>query len=208
MKWQQSGARLIHVVDLDGALAGRRRNLGSLKNICTATKVPIQFGGGLRNLAAVEDVLRVGVERAVIGTKALDLKLLKQLVKRFGSRIVVGLDVRDDNIQIHGWKKQIKLLKLDSFCKEIERVGVKHIVITDVSRDGTLMGPNIVLLKKLCRLTKMNVIASGGISSLHDLKRLKALQLENLWGIIIGKALYEQRFELTEAIQVTNGGDV
>ncbi|PIQ87275.1 MAG: 1-(5-phosphoribosyl)-5-[(5-phosphoribosylamino)methylideneamino]imidazole-4-carboxamide isomerase [Candidatus Omnitrophica bacterium CG11_big_fil_rev_8_21_14_0_20_45_26] len=201
MKWQQDGAEMIHVVDLDGALAGKRKNLGSLKNICQAVKAPIQFGGGLRSVQAVADVFQTGVSRAVIGTKALDLKMLTQLINRFGDKIVVGIDIKNGIIQIQGWLKQVKLIKLESFCKEIERIGVKHIVLTDVSRDGTLMGPNVTELKNICTKTSMNVIASGGISTLKDFKFLKALECSNLWGVIVGKALYEQRFTLQEAIQ-------
>ena len=200
LKWQREGAKMIHVVDLDGALTGRRKNLGSLKNICAVSKVPIQFGGGLRSFHAVEDIFYTGVARAVLGTKALDLKLLKQLVKKFGERIVVGLDVRAGHIQIHGWRKQVHVVQLESFCGEIESIGVRHLVFTDVSRDGTLLGVNIESLEKLLRSTKLNVIVSGGVSKLSDIKMLKLLRYNNLWGVIIGKALYENRFTLPEAI--------
>ena len=203
-KWQDEGAELIHVVDLDGALSGRRKNLGSLKNICAVAKVPIQFGGGLRSVRAVEEVFCTGVRRAVIGTKALDFKLLKQLIKRFADRIVVGLDIRNENIQIHGWSKQIHVVKPESFCAEIERLGVQHVVFTDVSRDGTLLGLNTNLLTKLFTGIKIQVIVSGGIASLDDLKALKKIheKLPNLEGVIVGKALYEKRFTLPEAIQL------
>ncbi len=200
-KWQKEGAKLIHVVDLDGALTGRRKNLGSLKNICAVAKVPIQFGGGLRTLQSVEEIFAAGISRAVIGTKALDLKLLKQLVKKFTDRIVVGLDVRHNILQIQGWRKQVKVVELDSFCKEIERIGIQHVVHTDVLRDGTLLGPNVQALEKICGATEMNVIASGGVSKLDDLRTLSAMPHSNLWGIIIGKALYEKRFSLPEAIR-------
>jgi len=203
-KWQREGAELIHVVDLDGALTGRRKNLGSLKNICTVLKVPIQFGGGLRSMQSVEEIFKAGIKRAVLGTKALDLKLLKQLVKKYGDRIVVGLDVRDGIIQIHGWKKQVKVVEFGSFCKEIERIGVRHVVYTDVSRDGTLLGLNVPSLDKIFKATKINVIVSGGISTLDDLRMLKKMKYPNLWGVIVGKALYEKRFTLPEAIAVAN----
>ena len=205
LKWATEGAKLIHVVDLDGALSGRRKNLGSLKNICKISKTPIEFGGGLRTLNAVEDVVSAGISRAVIGTKALDLKLLTQLVKKFGEKIVVGLDVKNGHIQVHGWKKQIKVVELDSFCKEIERIGVKHVVFTDVTRDGTLAGPNIKSLVDILKKSKMNFVLSGGISSLDDLEKVKKLPYDNLYGIIIGKALYEKKFTLPEAISLVEG---
>ena len=202
-KWQIDGARLIHVVDLDGALTGRRKNLGSLKNICSATKAEIQFGGGLRTLKAVEEVFATGVSRAVIGSKALDLKLLKQLVKNFGNRIVVGLDVRNGQIQIHGWSKAVQIVKPESFCAEIEKLGVRHVVFTDVSRDGTLLGPNTDGLTRFFGKTEINVIVSGGVSSIDDLIAINKLKekLPNIYGVIVGKALYEQRFTLPEAIR-------
>lgn len=205
LKWQLEGAELVHVVDLDGAASGRRKNLGSLKNICAISEGPIQFGGGLRDLKSVQDVLEAGISRAVIGTKALDLKLLGQLAKKFSSKIVVGLDVRDGNIQIHGWKKQVKLIELKSFFQEIERVGVQHVVYTDVSRDGTLKGVNIKSLEKIFQMTNVNIIVSGGISSLDDIKALKKMTYPNLWGVITGKALYENRFTLPEAIAISKG---
>lgn len=204
-KWEREGASMIHVVDLDGALAGRRKNLGSLKNICSVVKIPVQFGGGLRSLNSIDEVFSVGVSRAVVGTKALDLKLLRQMVNRFGDRIVVGLDVRHGNIQIHGWSKQVQVVKVDSFCAEIEKVGVKHLVYTDVSRDGTLLGPNLIELKKIIMRTKLNVIISGGISGLKDIRAIKMLRLQNLRGVIVGKALYEKRFTLAEAVASAHG---
>lgn len=202
LKWQLKGASLVHVVDLDGALTGRRKNIGSLKNICRVAKVPIQFGGGLRSIQAVEEVLRLGVSRVVLGTKAMDLKLLKELIKRFHQKIAVGLDLRDGRIQVDGWKKQIHLVTPDSFCHEIERIGVQWLIFTDVSRDGTLLGPNMEGLQAILKMTSMNVIASGGISSLDDLKRLKSLFHPNFFGVIVGKALYEKCFELTDAIRL------
>ncbi len=206
LKWQKEGAQMIHVVDLDGALTGKRKNIGSLKNICAVSKVPIQFGGGLRTVEAVKEVLKVGVARAVIGTKALDLKLLKQFLTKFGpERIVVGLDVRNGNIQTHGWKKQIRFMKVGSFCTEIEKIGVKNIVFTDVSRDGTLLGANIEEFQTFLAGTQMNVIVSGGIATLNDIKALRRLRMEHLSGIIVGKALYESRFTLKAGMEAANG---
>ncbi len=205
LKWQREGAKMIHVVDLDGAATGRRKNLGSLKNICQAVRVPIQFGGGLRSVQAIEEVFSVGVSRAVIGTKVFDLKMLKQLVKKFSDRIVVSLDVRGDALQIGGWKSQVKLMKIDSLCKELEKLGVQNAIYTDVVRDGTLSGPNFEKTEHLLETTGLKIVVAGGISDLKDLKKLKALKHPNLFGVIIGKALYEKRFELPEALALVNG---
>ena len=200
LKWQKEGAKLVHVVDLDGAREGVRKNLGSLKNILAVAKVPIQFGGGLRTFEAVRDVLQVGVHRVVIGTKALDTELLKRLVKAFGDRIAVGLDIRNGVIQTEGWQSGDKTLTPEKFCEQLESIGIRTVVITDVARDGMMQGPNIELLKKLLKTAKINLIASGGISSASDLENLSNLKARNLVGAIIGKAIYEQKIKLDDVI--------
>jgi phosphoribosylformimino-5-aminoimidazole carboxamide ribotide isomerase len=200
LKWQKEGAKLVHVVDLDGAREGIRKNLGSLKNILAVAKIPIQFGGGLRTFEAVEDVLKVGVHRVVIGTKALDVELLSRLVHVFGDQIVVGLDIRNGVIQTEGWQSGDKTLTPEKFCKQLEAIGVRTVVITDVARDGMMQGPNIDLLKKLLNATNINLIASGGISGASDLQNLANLRAKNLVGAIIGKAIYEQKIKLDDVI--------
>jgi phosphoribosylformimino-5-aminoimidazole carboxamide ribotide isomerase len=200
LKWQKEGAKLVHVVDLDGAREGVRKNLGSLKNILAVAKIPVQFGGGLRTFEAVEDVLKVGACRAVIGTKALDTELLMRLITAFGDRIAVGLDIRNGVIQTEGWQSGDKTLTPEKFCKQLEHIGVQTAIITDVARDGMMQGPNIDLLKKLLKRTNINLIASGGISSASDLENLAALDAKNLVGAIIGKAIYEQKLKLDEVI--------
>ena len=199
LKWQREGAKMVHVVDLDGALEGARKNLGSLKNILSVTKIPVQFGGGLRTYEAVEEVIKAGVSRVVIGTKALDTVLVKKLVKQFKDKIVVGLDIRSGVIQTHGWKESQNSIALEDFCQTLERIGVKTIICTNIERDGTLSGPDTLLVKKVLNAAKVNVIASGGVSSLEDIKNLLKIKAENFEGVIVGKALYEQRFSLREA---------
>ncbi|MBI4395414.1 MAG: 1-(5-phosphoribosyl)-5-[(5-phosphoribosylamino)methylideneamino]imidazole-4-carboxamide isomerase [Candidatus Omnitrophica bacterium] len=200
-KWQREGAKLVHVVDLDGAKEGARQNLGSLKNIVAVAKIPIQFGGGLRTYEAVQEVLQIGVWRAVLGTKALDTDLITKLVQKFKERIAVGIDIRDGVIQTHGWQSSEQNIKLRDFCRQIEKVGVKTIICTDVSRDGTLRGPNPKFLQMVLKTAQVNVIASGGISDLSDLKALLRIKASNLEGIIVGKALYEGKFTLQQAIE-------
>ena len=200
-KWQQEGAQLVHVVDLDGARDGVRRNLGSLKNILAVAKARVQFGGGLRTYEAVEEILKTGVWRAVVGTKALDAKLITRLVQKFRERIAAGLDIRDGVIQTQGWQSSDTTFTLEDLCKQLEQVGVQTIICTDVTRDGTMQGPNVELLKKLLRLTKMNVILSGGVSSLSDLKKLSRVKAHHFEGVILGKALYERKIALHDAIE-------
>ena len=200
-KWQAEGAKLVHVVDLDGALHGHRKNLGSLKNILSVAKIPIQFGGGLRTFEAVKEVLNAGVSRVVIGTKALDLDFIAKLIDHFTNRIVIGIDVRNNVIQTHGWQASESSYTLDSFLKQLEQIQVRAIICTDVSRDGTLQGPNFDLLSNLLRMTKMDVIFSGGVSDMVHLKRFSEIKAKNFKGVIIGKALYERKFMLSEAIK-------
>ena len=200
LKWQKEGARLVHVVDLDGAREGVRKNLGSLKNILAVAKIPIQFGGGLRTFEAVQDVLKVGVRRVVIGTKAFDTQLLKRLVQAFGDRVAVGLDIRNGVIQTEGWQSGDKSLTPEKFCEQLEAIGVRTIVVTDVARDGMMQGPNVELLKKLLKTAKINLIASGGIASTSDFRNLANLKAKNLIGVIVGKAIYEQKIKLNEVI--------
>ncbi len=205
-KWQREGARLVHVVDLDGAKAGVRKNLGSLKNILTvAKKAKIQFGGGLRNFKAVEEILKAGVWRAVVGTKAFDTDLLKQLVSKFKERIAVGIDVKDGLIQTHGWQSHDKTMSIQMFCDQLEKMGVTTIICTDVSRDGTLSGANLQFLNELLDSTSMNIILSGGVSDLSDIKKLAKVKAKNFEGVIVGKALYEKRFSLTAALSELEG---
>ncbi len=200
-KWQQDGAQLVHVVDLDGAKEGVRRNLGSLKNILAVAKVKVQFGGGLRTFESVKDILSIGVWRAVVGTKAFDFEFLKRLVSEFSDRIAVGIDVRDGLIQTHGWQSQDESVSLGDFLKELETIGVQTIICTDISRDGTLSGPNLDFLNEVLRATKMNVVLSGGVSNIEDIKKISKIKSKNFEGVIIGKALYEKRFSLPDAIK-------
>ncbi len=200
-KWQKEGAKLVHVVDLDGAKEGVRRNLGSLKNILKVAKAKIQFGGGLRSFEAVQEVLQAGVWRAVVGTKAFDFDLLKKLVQDFKERIAVGIDVRDGMIQTHGWQANDSSLSVPEFCKQLEEIGVNTIIYTDISRDGTLSGANISFLKDLLDSTSMNIVLSGGVSDLSDIKQIARIKAKNFEGVIVGKALYEKRFLLSDAIK-------
>lgn len=199
-KWQHEGAKLVHVVDLDGAKEGVRRNLGSLKNILAVAKVPIQFGGGLRSYEAVSEILKAGVWRAVLGTKATDNDLIKTLAREFGGRIAVSLDIRDGFIQTHGWQKSERRITLEAICPRLEKVGIQTVICTDVRRDGMLSGPNIELLNQVLKITKMKVILSGGVADLKDLKQLSQIRAKNFEGVIVGKALYEQRMTLREVM--------
>lgn len=202
--WIKSGAELLHIVDLDGAFTGKPKNLNIVKKIAENVSVPIEFGGGVRKIETIRTLLKeYGIERVVLGTKAvLDRDFLKKAFAQFKERIIVSIDAKADKVLIKGWRssnKNTDLLKLADILKDI---GFKELIYTDTLKDGTLSGPNIKGIKTLLKETKLNVIASGGISSLDDIYKLKKLEKEGLVGVIIGKALYEGRFTLSQALKL------
>ena len=201
-RWEDEGARYLHVVDLDGAFEGEPRNWDGVRAILRAVQIPIQLGGGLRRRSQVEDALQMGVTRIVLGTKACDSPdLVSALVQDFGARVVVGVDARDGVVAVKGWTEKTTLPAVE-FAHQISGLGVQNIMFTDVATDGMLAGPNYPAIASLCATVTCNVIASGGVSRLEDVQRLQRLAAElpgkNLVGVIIGKALYDGRIRLTE----------
>ncbi len=202
-KWEEMGAKFLHMVDLDGALAGVPKNLDLIQQVCQSVNIPVQLGGGIRTDAAVELVLSKGVSRVIIGTRAYeDDEFVKRLIKTFGTeRIAIGIDAAGDTILSKGWTESTGI---DAFAlaKKMESLGVGMIIYTNTLKDGTLESPQIELAKKMLDAVSIKVIISGGISSLQDIRDLKALGSANLYGVITGKALYEQRLDLKEAIKI------
>jgi phosphoribosylformimino-5-aminoimidazole carboxamide ribotide isomerase len=191
------GATHLHLVDLDGAKSGIRINTKTIQDIVEKTNAHIQVGGGMRSLSDVEELLKIGVSRVIIGTLALENKALLQLmINKYPHQIIVSIDATNGLIATHGWKN-ISTIDSLSYCKELESMGIDTIVYTDISKDGMLLGPNFEIYEKLSKETKLNIIASGGISNLNDLIKLNDL---SLYGVITGKALYEKRFTLKEAL--------
>lgn len=201
--WARQGAELIHVVDLDGAMSGKAKNLDIAKEIIKAVGVPVQFGGGLRSLEIIKELLTAGAFRVVLGTKAIeDEKFLRKAFKAFKDKIIISLDAKSDNIVTRGWAKSPGNKKVFMFAKALKEIGFKQVIYTDVLKDGSLKGPNIRAIKNLLVETNMGVIASGGVSSLEDISKLKLLEKKGLIGAIVGKALYEGRFTLAEALRL------
>ena len=198
-EWENQGATFLHLVDLDGALAGRSMNEPAIRSILKAVSIPVQIGGGIRSRDGVASMLDLGVKRVIIGTKAAkNPEFIGEVVEEFGTDcIVAGIDAKDGKVAIEGWEKLSCLSALD-LCKKMKDFGVQHIVYTDISRDGMLTGPNVPATKELTRETGLDIIASGGVSSMEDLRRLYE---EGIKGAIIGKALYEKRIDLLEAIR-------
>lgn len=197
--WCEQGATFLHLVDLDGALAGHSVNEEAIERIVKTVSVPLQLGGGIRSEEAIAGMLKLGVTRCIIGTKAVENpEFIRDMISKFGSeRIVVGVDAKDGLVAVEGWEKVSELTALE-LCKTMKSYGVKHIVYTDIAKDGMLLGPNISYTRQLTKETGINVIASGGVSSMEDLSRLYDAGIQ---GAIIGKALYEKRVDLKEAVK-------
>jgi phosphoribosylformimino-5-aminoimidazole carboxamide ribotide isomerase len=201
--FEAAGARMIHVVDLDGAFADKNsKNRAVVCEIIGAVGIPVQFGGGLRSEDDVRQMIEFGASRVVIGTLAAESpETLEKFVQLFGSRICVGIDARGGMVLTHGWEREGEL-SAASLARRVAGAGVGRIVYTDVSRDGMLSGVNVEQSGSIARESGLRVTASGGVSSLEDLRRLKAVEEFGVDSVIVGKALYEGRFTLQEALSV------
>ena len=198
--WQEKGASFLHLVDLDGALAGYSVNEEVIRRIADTVSIPIEIGGGIRSKEAVERMLDLGVRRVIIGTKAAEHpEFLRDMVRTFGEEaIVAGVDAKDGMVAVEGWEK-VSSLTASDLCLTMKEYGVRHIVYTDISRDGMLSGPNVEATRKLTEDTGLDIIASGGVSCMKDLQDLHEAGIR---GAIIGKALYENRIDLKEAVRL------
>lgn len=194
-KWEESGARYLHLVDLDGAFTGELKNKAVIKRIVDNLDIPIQVGGGIRTLERAKELLALGVERIIVGTSAVKKKgFVEELVKELGKKVVVSIDAKDGYVCVDGWVNTSSIKAVD-FAKELEEKGVKTIVYTDIAKDGTMIGPNFDELKNLSECVDINIVASGGIGSKEHVDKLKSLEL---YGAIVGKALYEGKISLKE----------
>ena len=206
LRWVEGGARALHVVDLDGARAGAPANLEHVRRIASEVDVPIQVGGGLRSSEAVDAALDAGAQRVVLGTAAYrDVDLLDGAVQRLGDRLVVSVDARDGRLAAQGWIEQTEL-PVESVIARLGDRGVRRYVFSSIERDGMLAGPDLDGIEQVARTVRGSFIYSGGISSLEDLRTLAALRQVNLAGVIVGKALYEQRFTVAEAQRALEEG--
>ena len=198
-----AGAEMIHVVDLDGAFGGAESpNRAVVKEIVEAIDVPVELGGGIRSLKDVQELCGARVARVVVGTVAAESpQLLKDFVHDFASRVCVGIDAREGRVMTRGWESATPLLAVE-LARSVAECGVERIVYTDIARDGMLSGPNIEQTLAVARAANVNVTASGGVSSLDDIKRLRDAGDSRLDSVIVGKALYEGKFKLEEAISV------
>jgi len=197
LKWQSMGASRIHIVDLDGAASGSLGNTDIIREIASAVLVPTQLGGGLRHLATIEQILKIGVERVILGTAAIeDRELVRAVCRRYRDSIIVGIDAREGYVATHGWREQTQIKTLDLATSMVE-LGVKRFIYTDITRDGTLTEPNFTAIMELVNTMNVPVIAAGGISSLSHLLLLKKIGVE---GAIVGRALYTGDIHLKQAL--------
>ena len=206
LKWQQAGAELLHLVDLDGAFAGEPRNKGAIEAILKALSIPAQLGGGIRDIATIEAYLSLGLSRVIIGTAAQrNPELVLEACRKFPGRIVVGIDAKSGMVAVQGWAEVTGITAVE-LAKKFEDCGVAAIIYTDISRDGMMAGPNIDATKTLAEAISIPVIASGGVSSLKDIENLMAIEQSGVTGAITGKAIYTGAINLAEAISLTKRG--
>lgn len=195
----EAGARRLHVVDLDGAFEGLPRNLDVVTAIVQAVDIPVELGGGIRDMAAVDEVLRRGVQWVILGTAAVEQpELVDEACRRHPGRILVGIDARNGQVAVRGWVEGTAVDAV-ALARDMGRRGVEEIIFTDIARDGTLQGPNLEALARVAAAGP-RVIASGGVSSLDDVRALTALEAQGVVGVIIGKALYTGAVDLKEAL--------
>lgn len=198
LKWEKEGAKYLHVVDLDGAFAGRPMHTELVIKIAAAVKIPVQAGGGLRTEPQIQHLIDNGISRAIIGTAACESEnLVDRLIKRFKSKLAIGIDACKGLVQTRGWTNTTLLNAVD-LAVRLDKIGVENLIYTDIKRDGMLTGPNISGIVDLCKHVHCKVIASGGVSKPDDIKKLQKLALSNLVGIIVGKALYECNVSLKD----------
>ena len=204
-RWVSEGAQWLHVVDLDGAFTGERRNAQAIAEIVAAVDVPVQLGGGLRSIEAIRGAVDVGIARVVIGTAALERpELVEEAASEFRERVAVGIDARDGFVATHGWKHTTDV-KASDLAARMQALGASVIIYTDIGRDGMLKGPNVDATAGLARSLDIPVIASGGVTTVADVETIASFMSAGIEGVIIGRALYTAQFTLAEALSAANG---
>ena len=198
-KFEAYGANFLHMVDLEGAKTGLTPNLETIKNIVENTSLFVELGGGIRSMETIDKYLAIGVSRVILGTAAItDETLLDEAIAKYGEKIAVGVDIKDGYVAIKGWTEK-SAFTFEDFCKKMQDKGIKTLICTDISKDGAMKGTNRELYKQLSEQLDLDIIASGGVSSIDDVKALREM---NLYGAIIGKAYYTNAIDLKEAIEV------
>ena len=200
LRWEEGGAEFLHVVDLDGALAGEPQNMDAIKRILQAVKIPVEVGGGIRSMESIDRLLSIGVSRVILGSVAVHKEeLVQEACSAYGNRIIVGIDAKKGIVATDGWEKSGGISAVE-LAKKLGAFGLETIIYTDISRDGTLSGVNVTETARLARASGIKVIASGGVKSISDIEELKKRECDGIIGVIVGKSIYEGTLSLTEAI--------
>ena len=200
MDFKSCGARFMHVVDLEGAKNGQTPNIETIKKLASIPDMFVEVGGGIRSLEVIERYINAGVSRVILGTSAVtNPEFLKDAIRKYGDKIAVGVDIKDGFVAINGWTEKSEQEGF-AFCKKMQEIGVKTIICTDISKDGAMQGANHALYERLYKELDIDVIASGGVSSMEDIERLAKL---NLYGAIIGKAYYTKAIDLKQALRIS-----
>ena len=200
-KYKDYGFKNLHIVDLDGALTGETVNLAIIQEIVSKFDIKIEIGGGVRNFESIKKYTDAGVEKVILGSAAIkDKNFLEEACQKFPNKIVLGLDEKDGYLSVSGWKKTSNQLTLD-YLKEVNDFGISRLIYTDINRDGTKQSPNFEETLKVANTSKCPVIISGGVSSIDDIKKAKALNNKNIEGIIVGKAIYDGDIKLEELVK-------
>ena len=206
LKWSGMGAEFLHLVDLDGALAGEGKNMPVIERILQSVNIPVQLGGGIRNLETIEKLLALGVTRLILGSAAVkNPQLVEEACKKYPGHIAVGIDAKNGEVAIEGWGKGSGVAATE-LAKQMAAYGVETIIYTDISRDGMLSGVNVEATAALARACGVPVIASGGVASIEDIRRVKAVEADGVQGCIIGKAIYTGAVDLKEALALAKEG--
>ncbi len=201
-KWESYGARVLHIVDLDGAFTGEQKNLESILRIRKSVKLIMQAGGGIRDIVTVDRLVSAGINRVILGTSAIeDSSLVVEACNKFPGKVLVGIDAKQGKVAVKGWE-EVSSIGAKELAKRVETVGVAGIIYTDISRDGMLTGPNIPALEEMVNTVDIAVIASGGIATIEDIRSL--FKIKKLWGVITGKAIYSGSLDLKEAIRLSD----
>jgi phosphoribosylformimino-5-aminoimidazole carboxamide ribotide isomerase len=207
-QWVDQGATRLHIVDLDGAKAGKVVNLGAIEAIAHAVSVPIEIGGGLRDRTSVQQIFNLGIQWAILGTIAVEQpQLVQELCQEFPGQIIIGIDARNGRVATRGWLETSEVLATQ-LAVQMQELGAAAIIYTDIHRDGTLTGPNLEALRELAAAISIPIIASGGVSSITDLLSLLALEPQGVTGVIVGRALYTGDILLKEALRAIGPGRI
>jgi phosphoribosylformimino-5-aminoimidazole carboxamide ribotide isomerase len=204
-RWESCGAKMLHVVDLDGAFRGNQMNFSAIRKIRESVSMPIEVGGGIRDMEKIDELVRIGIDRVILGTVAVEKPaIVSEAAGKYPGRIIVGIDARDGKVAVKGWVEETSV-DAGKLAEEVAAKGAGGVIYTDISRDGMMTGPNIIAMEEMVRSVNIPVIASGGVSSMDDIRDL--MGIKDLWGVITGKAIYSGAIDLREAIRIAADGE-